>query len=140
MQHSAVRPKYGRWRDYLRVPKLGAPFKEVFGAPISLGIVQIYWGANPSPFHQKARWDKTGQNRMAVLFRKFPLMYIVFGCYSTWVGKGPSLAFRKVVDQPKRSSDEKVMAQTVQHGSDGRGASGIKWALAQIYSKYSKKL
>ena len=57
-----------------------------------------------------------------------------FRCDSSWVGKGSSLDFQQVVDQPKRSPYEKVMAQTVQHGPSGRGGSGIEWALAQIYS------
>jgi len=46
---------------YLRVAKLGVPCKGVFGALIHLGVVQIYRVVNPSLFHQKARWDKTGQ-------------------------------------------------------------------------------
>ena len=65
-------------------------------------------------------------------------MYMGFRGDSSWIGKSPSLAFRKVIDQPKWSSYEKVMAQKVQHGPGGPGGSGIKWALAQIYSKHSK--
>ena len=59
---------------------------------------------------------------------------------SIWVGKGPSLAFQRVVEQPKRSSYERDMAQTLQHGPGGRGGSGIKWALAQKIVQVLQKL
>ena len=134
-QHLPMHAQHQNRRDYLWVPKLGAPLQRSLWCTYShMGGPNIQ-GCKPFTFQSKGKVGQTGQNRMAVLFWEFLLIQMGFRCDSRWVGKGSSLAFQQVVDQPKRSPYEKIMAQTVKHGPGGRGGSGIKWALAQIYSK-----